>query len=183
MPFGYCEMLRWCGTWNEINPLTPADISHGEAIFHVRSAFHKSRKGFISGAREEYLFAFFALQKIEVSASVRTVWRKRHRRFQFWFKSPSQTIKIPDSQKAVWYFWKSTTILIESTRFCRVHFYHNECIARMISISISISRMLWSISEEVLSWSISSAEEWDNGFWFLKSWAFFIIASELDIPL
>lgn len=38
--------------------------------------------------------------------------------------------------------WKSTTILIEYARFCRVHFYHNECIARMISISISISRML-----------------------------------------
>ena len=34
--------------WNEINPLTPAGISHGEAIFHMRSIFHKSRKGFIS---------------------------------------------------------------------------------------------------------------------------------------
>ena len=34
--------------WNEINPLTPAGISHCEALFHTRSVFHKSRKGFIS---------------------------------------------------------------------------------------------------------------------------------------
>ena len=35
-------------TWNEINPLTPAGISLAEGKFHARSAFHKSRKGFIS---------------------------------------------------------------------------------------------------------------------------------------
>ena len=34
--------------WNEINPLTPAGISLAESEFHARSAFHKSRKGFIS---------------------------------------------------------------------------------------------------------------------------------------
>ena len=34
--------------WNEINPLKPAGISHAEGVFHARSAFHKSRKGFIS---------------------------------------------------------------------------------------------------------------------------------------
>ena len=51
-------------------------------------------------------------------------------------KKPSQAIQSLRRR------WKSTTILIEYARFCRVHFYHNECIARMISISISISRML-----------------------------------------
>ena len=34
--------------WNEINPLTPAGISLAESEFHAQSAFHKSRKGFIS---------------------------------------------------------------------------------------------------------------------------------------
>ena len=34
--------------WNEINPLTPAGISLAVGKFHARSAFHKSRKGFIS---------------------------------------------------------------------------------------------------------------------------------------
>ena len=43
--FGY---TLFDSSTNEINPLTPAGISHGEAIFHARSAFHKSRKGFIS---------------------------------------------------------------------------------------------------------------------------------------
>ena len=28
--------------------IMPYGISHGEAIFHVRSTFHKSQKGFIS---------------------------------------------------------------------------------------------------------------------------------------
>ena len=56
LPFGKCEIIHfvnceiWCFRikWNEINPLTPAGISHCEAIFHTRSVFHKSRKGFIS---------------------------------------------------------------------------------------------------------------------------------------
>ena len=34
--------------WNKINPYAPQRISHGAAIFHTRSVFHKSRKGFIS---------------------------------------------------------------------------------------------------------------------------------------
>ena len=35
--------------WNEINPThVRRRISHGEAIFHARSAFHKSLAGFIS---------------------------------------------------------------------------------------------------------------------------------------
>ena len=34
--------------YREINPLTPAGISLAESEFHARSAFHKSRKGFIS---------------------------------------------------------------------------------------------------------------------------------------
>ena len=38
-----CGRLRY-----EINPLTPAGISLAESEFHARSAFHKSRKGFIS---------------------------------------------------------------------------------------------------------------------------------------
>ena len=47
--FVNCEMLHPAvATWNEINPLTPARHSHGEVVFHARSAFHKSRKGFIS---------------------------------------------------------------------------------------------------------------------------------------
>ena len=46
--FRACEIFRSRGKWNEINPLTPAGISHGEAIFHTRSVFLKSRKGFIS---------------------------------------------------------------------------------------------------------------------------------------
>ena len=33
---------------NETNPLTPAGISLAESEFQARSAFHKSRKGFIS---------------------------------------------------------------------------------------------------------------------------------------
>ena len=43
-----CEIWCYRIKWNEINPLTPAGISHCEAIFHTRSVFHKSRKGFIS---------------------------------------------------------------------------------------------------------------------------------------
>ena len=54
--FAKCEIM-FCRTlwnisllsmWNEINPLTPAGISLAESEFHARSAFHKSRKGFIS---------------------------------------------------------------------------------------------------------------------------------------
>ena len=39
----------------------PAGISHGEAIFHTRSVFHKSRKGFISlkKAKSKFDLAFF----------------------------------------------------------------------------------------------------------------------------
>ncbi|MDD6275762.1 MAG: hypothetical protein PUB20_02920 [Clostridia bacterium] len=47
---------------NEINPLTPAGISHGEAIFHTRSAFHKSRKGFISLKKAR----FYLIDKISL---------------------------------------------------------------------------------------------------------------------
>ena len=43
-----CEIFRLRETGKERNPPTPAGISHGEAIFHLRSKFHKSRKGFIS---------------------------------------------------------------------------------------------------------------------------------------
>ena len=31
-----CEMFRLRGTWKEINPPTPAGISHCEAIFHAK---------------------------------------------------------------------------------------------------------------------------------------------------
>ena len=47
----FCGAKRvdvFAGEANEINPLMPAGISHGETIFHTRSVFHKSRKGFIS---------------------------------------------------------------------------------------------------------------------------------------
>ena len=44
----HCKIFRLRGKRNEINPPTPAGISHGEAIFHTQSVFHKSRKGFIS---------------------------------------------------------------------------------------------------------------------------------------
>ena len=44
MTCGHCEIFCYCRKWNEINPLTPAGISHCEAIFHARSAFHKSRR-------------------------------------------------------------------------------------------------------------------------------------------
>ena len=40
--------------WNEINPLTPAGISHAAGVFHARRAFHKSRKGFISLKRNTF---------------------------------------------------------------------------------------------------------------------------------
>ena len=47
-----CWRTLWnislCSMWNEINPLTPAGISLAVGKFHARSAFHKSRKGFIS---------------------------------------------------------------------------------------------------------------------------------------
>ena len=47
-----CCRILWnialCSMWNEINPLTPAGISLAVGKFHARSAFHKSRKGFIS---------------------------------------------------------------------------------------------------------------------------------------
>ena len=46
--FVNCEIWCWRIKWNEINPLTPAGISHAEGVFHARSVFHKSRKGFIS---------------------------------------------------------------------------------------------------------------------------------------
>ena len=54
--FAKCEIMfcrtLWnislCSMWNEINPLTPAGISLAESEFHAQSAFHKSRKGFIS---------------------------------------------------------------------------------------------------------------------------------------
>ena len=49
------EIFRLRGKWNEINPPTPAGISHGEAIFHTQSVFHKSRKGFISLKRNKPL--------------------------------------------------------------------------------------------------------------------------------
>ena len=44
MTCGHCEIFCYCRKWNEINPLTPAGISHCEAIFHARSAVHKSRR-------------------------------------------------------------------------------------------------------------------------------------------
>ena len=43
-----CEIFRLHETGKERNLPTPAGISHGEAIFHLRSKFHKSQKGFIS---------------------------------------------------------------------------------------------------------------------------------------
>ena len=47
-----CYRILWNislrSMWNEINPLTPAGISLAVGKFHARSAFHKSRKGFIS---------------------------------------------------------------------------------------------------------------------------------------
>ncbi len=42
---------------NVINPITPAGISHCEAIFHTQSVFHKSRKGFISQKRNSLCLA------------------------------------------------------------------------------------------------------------------------------
>ena len=39
-----CEISRCRSMWNEINPLTPAGISHAEGVFHARRAFHKSWK-------------------------------------------------------------------------------------------------------------------------------------------
>ena len=45
--FVNCEILT-LSKWNEINSPTPAGISHAIGVFHARSAFHKSRKGFIS---------------------------------------------------------------------------------------------------------------------------------------
>ena len=53
-----CEIFRSRGKWNEINPLTPAGISHGEAIFHTRSVFLKSRKGFISLKKARFRVLF-----------------------------------------------------------------------------------------------------------------------------
>ena len=41
-------------------PHAPQRISHAEGVFHARSAFHKSRKGFISLKKAlAYASAFF----------------------------------------------------------------------------------------------------------------------------
>ena len=52
--------------WNEINPLTPAGISHCEAIFHTRSVFHKSRKGFISLKKTYALYQSIGLFLVDL---------------------------------------------------------------------------------------------------------------------
>ena len=41
----YCSFVAM---WNEINPLTRRSAFHTRSIFLAQSAFHKSRKGFIS---------------------------------------------------------------------------------------------------------------------------------------
>ena len=53
--------------WNEINPLTPAGISHCEAIFHTQSVFHKSRKGFISLKKTDALYQSIGLFLVEMA--------------------------------------------------------------------------------------------------------------------
>ena len=42
-------------------PYAPQRISHCEAIFHMRSVFHKSRKGFISLKKTDALYQSIGL--------------------------------------------------------------------------------------------------------------------------
>ena len=75
-PFALAEMaVRYilfivkyltCIKQNEINTLTPAGILHCEAIFHMRSVFHKSRKGFISLKKTDALYQSIGLFLAEV---------------------------------------------------------------------------------------------------------------------
>ena len=103
LPCGKCEIICkanceiWCFhiKWNEINPLTPAGISHGEAIFHTRSVFHKSRKGFISLKKTYALYQSIGLFLVETEGIEPLTLRMRTVRSPSW-ATPPYSIKYAD---------------------------------------------------------------------------------------
>ena len=66
-----CEILTCgqCEKWKEINPPTPAGISHWEAIFHARRAFHKSPRIYFTEKAP-----FVRRTKGAFSGGVRGIW-------------------------------------------------------------------------------------------------------------
>ena len=64
--------------WNEINPRTPAGISHAIGVFHVRSTFHKSARIYFVKKRPLSIDKGLFLERttrLELATSTLARWR------------------------------------------------------------------------------------------------------------
>ena len=64
--------------WNEINPRTPAGISHAIGVFHVRSTFHKSARIYFVEKRPLSIDKGLFLERttrLELATSTLARWR------------------------------------------------------------------------------------------------------------